>query len=64
MCSGRALLNKLNMSVAVLIPMSQRVVAVNKKLLTILGGPLLEIKAEKHGKKKTTKQFSYLCVCI
>ena len=60
-CAGLALLNKLNMAQGALIPTSQSIVAANNKTLHILGAVMLEIRAEKGGIVKFTRQFCYIC---
>ena len=60
-CAGLALLHKLNMAQGALIPTSQSIVAANNKTLHILGAVMLEIRAEKEGNVKFTRQFCYIC---
>ena len=56
-CAGPPLLKKLNLALSTLIPTSQSKVAVNNKSLHIMGAVLVEIRAEKEGNEKFTKQF-------
>ena len=44
-----------------MIPTSQSIVAVNNKTLHILGAVMLEIRAEKEGNVRFTRQFCYIC---
>ena len=60
-CARLALLNKLNMAQGALIPTSQSIVAANNKTLHILGAVMLEIRTEKEGNVKFTRQFCYIC---
>ena len=54
-----ALLNKLNMAQVMLIPTSQSIVTANKSM-HIMGAVMMEIRAEKDGKKRYTRQFCYV----
>ena len=58
-CAGPALLNKLNMAQVTLIPTSQSIVTANN--MHIMGAVMVEIRAEKDGKKRYTRQFCYIC---
>ena len=60
-CAGPALLHKLNMAQITLIPTSQSIVAANNRSLHIMGAVMVEIRAEKEGKEKFTRQFCYIC---
>ena len=60
-CAGPALLNKLNMAQVTLIPTSQSIVTVNNKSMHIMGAVMLEIRAEKEGRRKYMRQFCYIC---
>ena len=55
-CAGHALLNKLNMAPVTLIPTSQSIVTVNNKSLHIMGALMVEIRAERDGNKRYTRQ--------
>ena len=60
-CAGIALLHNLNLAPSILIPTSQSIVAANNKSLHVMGAIMVEIKAEKEGREKSTKQFCYIC---
>ena len=55
-CTGPAMLHKLNMAQGQLIPTSQSLMAANNKTLHIMGAVMVEIRAEKEGKVKFTRQ--------
>ena len=59
-CAGPALLHKLNMASVTLIPTSQSIVTANNKSLHILGAVMVEIRAERKGKQRYTRQFCYI----
>ena len=44
-----------------MIPTSQSIVAANNRSLHIMGAVMVEIRAEKEGKEKFTRQFCYIC---
>ena len=60
-CAGPALLNKLNMAQSTLIPTSQSILMANNKSMHIMGAVMVEIRAEKEGRRKYTRQFCYIC---
>ena len=60
-CAGPALLNKLNMAQITLIPTSQSIVMANNKSMHIMGAVMVEIRAEKEGRRKYMRQFCYIC---